>query len=379
MTTKSDTFVMDLAGLDAVLKALREAGFTLVGPTVQDEAIIYDEIASLEELPKGWTDEQGPGVYRITKSDSPSLFDYNTGPHAWKKFLNPSRMRLWTAEKNTTGFEVIPEKREIPAYAFIGVRACDLNAIRIQDKVFRTGTSVESYYDEARDNAFVLAVNCTRAGGTCFCASMNAGPRVGQGFDLALTELVSQQGHVFVIEVGSEQGLQILGDVPKERAGAQTLQLRDQCISAAAESMGRSMQTENLRELLVQNPEHPRWADVAERCLSCANCTMACPTCFCSTVEDTTDLTGDHAERWKRWDSCFTMDFSYVAGGVIRSSTRSRYRQWMTHKLATWHDQFGTGGCVGCGRCITWCPVGIDITEEVRAIQSSTQTHPNRP
>jgi Fe-S oxidoreductase len=100
---------------------------------------------------------------------------------------------------------------------------------------------------------------------------------------------------------------------------------------------------------------------------------MVCPTCFCTTVEDVSDVTGDHAERWRRWDSCFTLGFSYIHGGSIRNSGKARYRQWMTHKLASWIDQFGTSGCVGCGRCITWCPVGIDITEEARAIRDGGQ------
>ena len=134
--------------------------------------------------------------------------------------------------------------------------------------------------------------------------------------------------------------------------------------------MGRSLDQEGLKELLYENRNHPRWDDVADRCLSCANCTMVCPTCFCTTVEDSTDLTGDTAERVRRWDSCFTMDFSYIHGGAVRKSVKSRYRQWMTHKLGTWQDQFGSSGCVGCGRCITWCPVGIDITEEVAAMRN---------
>ena len=133
--------------------------------------------------------------------------------------------------------------------------------------------------------------------------------------------------------------------------------------------MGRELDTTDIRELLYRNYEHPRWDEVAERCLACGNCTMVCPTCFCTTVEDVTDLAGEHVERHQRWDSCFTIDYSHIHGGAVRGSTRSRYRQWMTHKLATWIDQFGSSGCVGCGRCITWCPVGIDITEEARAIR----------
>src|SRR6185295_19043097 len=134
---------------------------------------------------------------------------------------------------------------------------------------------------------------------------------------------------------------------------------------------GRRMDTADIKELLYRNQEHPRWDDVADRCLGCANCTLACPTCFCGSVEDVSDLSGDTAERWRRWDSCFTLDHSYLHGGSVRASIRSRYRQWLTHKVASWIDQFGTSGCVGCGRCITWCPVGIDITEEVAAIRAT--------
>ena len=139
---------------------------------------------------------------------------------------------------------------------------------------------------------------------------------------------------------------------------------------ATARSMGRTLDTDGIKELLYGSYEHRRWDDVAARCLACANCTLVCPTCFCATVEDVTDLTGDHAERWRRWDSCFTLEHSYLHGGSVRTSTRARYRQWLTHKLATWIDQFGTSGCVGCGRCITWCPVAIDITAEVAAIRA---------
>ena len=131
---------------------------------------------------------------------------------------------------------------------------------------------------------------------------------------------------------------------------------------------------DGIRDLLYDNLEHPRWSDTAGRCLSCGNCTMVCPTCFCSTVEDVTDVSGTQAERVRHWDSCFTSEHSYIHGGATRVTTKARYRQWLTHKLASWIDQFGTSGCVGCGRCITWCPVGIDITEEVRVIRDGEPT-----
>jgi Fe-S-cluster-containing hydrogenase component 2 len=144
-------------------------------------------------------------------------------------------------------------------------------------------------------------------------------------------------------------------------------------IESNAKSMRRSMHTEGIKELLYSSYDSEHWNRVAERCLSCTNCTMVCPTCFCSNVEDITDLKGGYTERWRVWDSCFTNDFTYIHGNPsIRSSTASKYRHWIVHKLASWIDQFGTSGCVGCGRCITWCPVGIDITEEIASLRVSS-------
>jgi len=173
------------------------------------------------------------------------------------------------------------------------------------------------------------------------------------------------------VEVGTARGAEILDGVPCKEASSEQLAAAKRVVAKTAAHMGRRMDTTDIKALLYRNYEHPRWDNVAARCLNCANCTMVCPTCFCTTVEDVTDLTGDSTERWRKWDSCFTMDFSYIVGGSVRASALARYRQWMTHKLATWIDQFGTSGCVGCGRCITWCPVAIDITEEVRAIRES--------
>ena len=161
--------------------------------------------------------------------------------------------------------------------------------------------------------------------------------------------------------------------IPHKEANEKEKCTADSIVKKTSEQMGRFIDTTNIKDLFYRNYEHPQWNNVTERCLNCANCTMVCPTCFCTTVEDVTDLTGEHAERWRKWDSCFTMDFSYIHGGSVRSSTQSRYRQWITHKLATWIDQFGTSGCVGCGRCITWCPVAIDITEEVGEIRKNEQ------
>ena len=359
------------ADLQQLVDALRAAGYQTIGPVARDGAIVYDTIERVEELPAGWTDRQDGGSYRLERRDDQALFGYAVGPHAWKRLLHSPRLTLWRARRAGAGFEVEAQVDQAPRYAFLGVRACELNAIAIQDRVLIGDRYPDPAYRARRDGAFIVALNCSVAGGTCFCVSMKTGPGVERGFDLALTEILDQERHYFVVESGSERGAQMLAQVPRREASAEERNAAQGVVARTAAGMGRELQAEGLAELLLRNLEHPRWDEVAARCLSCANCTMVCPTCFCTSVEDLTDLSGEAAERVRRWDSCFTTDFSYLHGGAVRSSTRSRYRQWMTHKLATWAEQFGSSGCVGCGRCITWCPVGIDLTEEARAIRQS--------
>jgi ferredoxin len=356
-----------------IIDKLSRRGYRVIGPTVRDGAIVYDEVTTIAELPVGWTDQQDAGRYRLERRADTALFGYAVGPHSWKRFLHPPVERLWQARREGAGFAVIENEKPTERLAFIGVRACELRAIAIHDRVFLAGPYVEESYKTRREQAFVVAVNCTEAGGTCFCSSMDAGPKVEAGFDLALTELIEADRHLFVLEVGSSAGSDLIEDLPYRPATEAEITAAEAVVSQTQSRMGRRLATSGLKELLQTNPDHPRWDEVAERCLTCGNCTNVCPTCFCTTVEDATDLSGSTAERVRRWDSCFTLDFSYIHGGNVRSSAHSRYRQWMTHKLANWIDQFGSSGCVGCGRCITWCPVRIDITEEAAAIRDSSR------
>jgi Fe-S-cluster-containing hydrogenase component 2 len=363
------------ADFPGLFTALLQYGFKIIGPTVREGAIIYDEIAAVGDLPVGLTDEQEAGTYRLARRGDSALFGYNVGPQSWKQYLHPSRLLLWQAVKRDGQLSIQTEiSNRPPRMAFVGVRACELHAIGIQDRVFLQGTFVDRHYQERRDQVCIIAVSCGQAGNTCFCTSMGTGPRVEAGeVDLSLVELLDASRHDFLFQAGSKLGTDLLERVPHRPATEEDLRQAESILATTAASMGREMKTEGLVDLLKSRPDHPRWGEVATRCLTCTNCTMVCPTCFCTSVQDTTDLMGQTAERWRNWDSCFTLDFSHVVGGSIRTSTMSRYRQWMTHKLATWVDQFGTSGCVGCGRCITWCPVGIDITEEVAAIQASPQ------
>lgn len=368
--------IFEANNFQRLLDALQQKGYRVVGPTVREGAIVYDDVSTVDELPVGWTDTQDGGTYRLTRRADRALFGYVVGPHSWKKFLHPPVLRLWQARRQGNDVQIVDTTEAAPRYAFIGVRACELHAMAVQDKVFMHGAYTDPAYAARREAAFIIAVNCGQAGGTCFCVSMQTGPKATSGFDLALTEVLTAARHYFVVEVGSAQGAEIIRNVPHHQAQTQDIDAAERIVARTAGQMGRTLDTTGIKELLYRNMEHPRWDEVAARCLSCANCTMVCPTCFCTTVEDVTDLTGQHAERWRKWDSCFTLDFSYLHGGSVRASTKARYRHWLTHKLATWIDQFGTSGCVGCGRCITWCPVAIDITQEVQAIRQSDSTAP---
>jgi sulfhydrogenase subunit beta (sulfur reductase) len=360
-----EKLVIAKANLQAVFDTLSGGGYTLIGPTVAEEAIVYDEIRHVDDLPLGWTTIAEPAAYALKKRHDDAYFGYTVGPHSWKRFLYPPQQKLFTTRQEADGFSVEPASEPEPRYAFVGVRACEITAIEIQDRVFIEGAIQEPTYRRRRENSFILAVNCLEPAATCFCLSMNSGPVCTAGFDLALTELRDD----FVVEVGSPLGARMMAGAAWQPAGARAMQRARQALDEAKTKMGRRLDTRDLPGLLLNNLDHPRWDQVAERCLSCGNCTMVCPTCFCSDVQDVSDLAGQTTARVRVWDSCFNPDFSYVHGGNLRPNIRARYRQWLTHKLAAWVGQFGTSGCVGCGRCITWCPVGIDLTEEVAAIR----------
>jgi ferredoxin len=362
------------AALDELLRILRDQGYTVLGPTVVHGAVSLQPIQRADQLPQGLRDEQDGGRYRLVPGDPALTFEYVVGPDGPKSYLFPSCLRLLTF--HVQGEEFVPDEGspQPPKLAMLGVRPCELAAIGVQDRVFavdRPGTfrcESETWYTQVRQQALLLAVNCTRPGGTCFCASWGTGPIASQGFDLALTEL--RNG--FVVQVGSDRGRVLLGQLPVRDPTEAELELAELKLQHACEQMGRRLETEGLKELLDEQVEHPEWELVAQRCLSCGNCTMVCPTCFCCTVSDSTYLAGDEVTRTRQWESCYTLQFTYTTTGPERNTIRGRYRHWLRHKLGTWWDQFGTSGCIGCGRCITWCPVGIDLTEEIPRLRQDS-------
>jgi sulfhydrogenase subunit beta (sulfur reductase) len=358
--------VLPAGQLDALVQALRRRAYTVHAAVLEHGTLMIRPIQSAAELPRGVVDEQSPGTHRL-RTEGDRFFDYTVPADSWKRLFFPPRLRLWQAGMKD-GKLVTSEAPEPdgPA-ALLGVRGCDLEAILVQDRVFMGGAHPDAHYSARREKAFIVAVNCARATSTCFCTSMQTGPHARRGYDLGLTEL-GDGSHRFLVEAATERGLEVMAALPTEAAAARDVEQAEATVSATAASIARTMPA-GIADTLRGEQTSPRWQSIAERCLSCGNCTMVCPTCFCSAVEHTTDLAGT-ALHERRWDSCFNSGHSYIHGGSVRSSTAPRYRQWLTHKLSTWHDQFDTSGCTGCGRCIVWCPVSIDITEEAHAFTS---------
>jgi len=373
---EAKTVMLEPSALDELVQVLRGRGHRVVGPTVRDGAIVLDELESAAELPIGVGDVQAPGSYRLRERGDESRFGYAASPHSPKQFLFPASTRLFGARRDGADVEFEePAAPDRPLALF--VRPCELHGIAVQDRVFLHGKWVDRDYDLRRQGAFVVVVECGTPAGTCFCTSTGTGPTADGPYDLALTEILSGE-HRFLARAGSDAGAEVLDALTSREATDSDLEDAVQVTRTAAEAIGRRLDTDDLRGLLERSRESARWHDVAARCLSCTNCTLVCPTCFCSSAEDVTSLDGTESERVRRWDSCFSIDHSYIHGGAVRPSSPARYRQWLTHKFGTWIDQFGTSGCVGCGRCIAWCPVGIDVTEELAALRAEEEaSHAN--
>ncbi len=369
MSIAESSFVITVDQLRQLFDAVKEQGYEMIGPMVKDGVIQLTTLNSFDELPVGYRDYHEAGTYRLQKTEDGSFFKYTVAPQSIKNFLYPPEQRLFRVERKEDDFKVIPESEAPKKHAFFAIRSCDQKAIEVLDKVFLNKTNNDINYFNRRSESFIITATCLEPSSVCFCTSMGHGPKASGG-DIHLTEINQDEDPYFVVEIGSERGKDLIAKLSLPEAQQDQKQEALQVVETSLAKISKTLQHEDLASHLDTILKHEHWKDVADRCLSCANCTMVCPTCFCSTVEDRSDLSGDHSERWLLWDSCFTSDHSYVHGGSLRPSRASRYRQWLTHKLITWKEQFGQSGCVGCGRCISWCPVGIDLTEEVRALQN---------
>lgn len=350
-----------------LLTVLAAQGYRVVGPQVEQGAIVYKDLERIEQLPQGVLDQQAPGHYRLHHTDAPWWFAWVNGPSAIKPWVFTSEESLWQVRRDGDSQLHFSESQpQVTPLAILGVRACDLAALALQDRHFLHSDYPDPYYRARREQLLLIAMQCTRAADTCFCDSTGDGPHVSHSYDLLLTELAAG----FVVRAGSATGQKILQQLPTQAAAVAQLAEVEQRVDQAALQQ-RALPRVDIPKQLMQNLNHPQWQVVAQRCLACGNCTQVCPTCFCHREDELATLDGSASTHTRVWDSCFTAGHSYIHGITIRADTAPRYRQWLTHKFATWHAQYDRSGCVGCGRCITWCPVGIDVTQELTRLCAS--------
>lgn len=352
-----------------LFNTLKES-YRVIGPKIKGRSIVFSEI-EFKDIPFGYKDHQGRGTYRLEKIDSNFLFTFSNGMDSLKRFLFPPKTEVFSFQINKKGFHIRPLKKNDSALAFFGVRACDLTALKLYDRIFLKGITRDSNYDGIRSNIFIVALNCGIPSNNCFCSSMDSGPEVRDYFDISLTEI----DRFFLIEGGSQKGKEFIKGLTLEDASSEDLIKKRDIIDLCKRDIKKNFNSQDISSLIYRNFEHPRWQETAKRDLECGNCTQVCPTCFCNSTYDRISLSEIKRYpyisgiRMRTWDSCFSRNFARVHGGNFRPSRRARYRHWVCHKMVYTKEQFGITGCVGCGRCITWCPAGIDITEEINALR----------
>jgi len=334
----------------------------VIGPSLSEGVVRLRELGGVGDLASGIVDIQSPGGYAIG-GESALVFASVNGPDSPKRYLHPAEVELSKLADKGSGVELLSAFHSDRKYAFFGIRPCDLRGVGVMDRTMLMPGFEDPVYSTLRDDSIFIVVNCTRAGENCFCASMGTGPAAESGYDVAITELPEK----LLFDILG-RSMSLFQGIELNAATEEELREGEEMVRNAREQMGRRISEKDPARQMYAALDSPIWGRVAERCLACGNCTMVCPTCFCNTIIDRTDLRDGSVHRVRVWDSCLSKDFVYSAGGNPRQQRTARYRQFVMHKFAYWPDEFGTYGCVGCGRCITWCPVGIDITDTVNGV-----------
>jgi len=354
--------------LQRLFDTLLDQGFDLNGPAVKNNSIQYVPINLTEQLPWGVQDKQDLSIHELKVVDDSKCFQWSNGASSAKSHLFKQDVTLWKVlkDEDTQKLEFVQEKIKAKPVALFGLKSCDLEAIKIQDKTLLHGKFVDDIYQNYRKNLFAIGVNCVYASSNCFCKSLNTGPEIKTDVaELILTEI--KDG--FLVEYISERAKGILAvdewvDVsPGMVSEAKTLKNQ-------ANDQHKSIPLAEIRSANMHrgSKDADLWNSFMGDCTSCGTCTQVCPTCFCHKTEELPSFDEDESEHIRMWDSCFNESHGYTNGINHRPDLLSRYQMWMMHKFSEWQRQFGVSGCVGCGRCMSWCPVGIDVTDGVNKL-----------
>ena len=321
--------------------------YQIFGPVARRSDVSFQEVSSAEML----------------------KLDYTTTTLPPKKFFH---RREDLVEYEAGGGFKVPELDLERPILLLGVHACDLNAILRQDRLF-SSEYVDPYYLRRRESSAIVALTCTDVGENCFCASLGTGPTIEEGYDLLLTDL----GGSYLVEVGTDRGREMIQGLALRDASGADLAEKERRVKEVLAKFKKSIRMEGLAELASNSPDHEVWTLIGEKgglagcfpCLSCGNCSMVCPTCYCYEVADIPDLSFEAGVRSRELDSCQVLEYAAVAlGGNFRSDRKSRVRHWMMCKFGAAGGQINSS-CVGCGRCIRSCPAHIDLTEVAKSLR----------
>ena len=354
--------------LEVIFEKLKSDGYQTIAPVVKDGVISYEVIDQSSQIPQGFVEEVDAGTYKLQKVGGEARFDYKVGPTSLKRHFHPPKRKLFSVAKSPEGYQVLPsdDQRSGAKMAVFGMRSCDLAAMSVFDRVSSVFPS-DGFVSNRQRDTLKIVVGCLQAGQLCFCDSMGTGPLPKNDYDLLILEIKQPNLH-YLVEAKSAVGKTLIDTLGEPNEFS-----RNEYETKAKKTFRTVVKDPKSASAIKQLPDHPVFNEIEKRCMACANCTMVCPTCYCTTTVEKDDLQSGNAERWLTWDSCFQTDYSYIHGGSIRETTKSKYRQWLTHKFSTWHDQFGSSGCVGCGRCMAWCPVGINVVEEINKITETSE------
>jgi len=280
----------------------------------------------------------------------------------FKKLLVPPKFSLFHFDSKgyATDFSTL-QKRVI-----FGLHPCDIKALLIMDE-FHAKEFKDPYYYERRNRTVIIGLSCL-PDDKCFC-NATGNETVTEGFDLFLTDL----GEYFLVWVGSSRGDDLVRECPKltdANVGHEDLKKYMQWQKHRSRQFKMDIDLTAMPEIVELSYDSHVWEQEGKKCLSCGACTIVCPTCPCYTVLDEAELVKMEGERVRRWDSCMFREYSMVAGGHnFREARSERLRLRFIHKLQSFVGKFGKPACVGCGRCLDTCPVGIDILSMVKHLQ----------
>lgn len=329
--------------LPKFIELLRNLGYEVFGPKQKEGVLVLDRVENGVEL------------------DLPLTM---LPP---KKLFFPPREILYSYER-VEGRVVLQDPLESLSkpLAVIGIRPCDLNGLLILDRVFK-GEFKDPFYLERRERAFLACFHCREPAEYCFCDAMGAGPSIEKGYDLLATDL----GDRYFFRSGSEAGERVLKDevfkdaLEEDRAQAQAE------LERLKSKLRSGLNIRGLAERIKTKFWSRFWDERTSKCVLCGACNLVCPTCYCFTVVDETDFTGEKGKRVRVWDPCHFKGFALIAGGLnFRGDRISRIKLRIYHKLCYSVEQRGTYDCVGCGRCIEYCPAHIDLREIIKGVMA---------